>query len=209
MGEVGNDNWLKRLLPGTQAVYPNVGQLWLTLNVLMTHNRFAMPDDARNLIESVYSDDAQEQIPEPLLLATSRALGAAKGDQGMAGLNRLRLDKGYTRNSADRSGGWDEEVRIPTRLSGESVDVALARLEGDELKPYAIAEKHSWTLSQISLPEHEWQRVCRKIPSHLEIAIERLKTQVPELKWAEVLPLTDELQNCYSDEGGWAGMQND
>ena len=201
--EVANENWLKRLLPGTQAVYPNVGQLWLTLNVLMAHNRFAMPDDARNLIESVYSDDAQEQIPEPLMLATSRALGAAKGDQGMAGLNRLRLEKGYTRNSADSSGGWGEEVRIPTRLSAESVDVALARLEGDELKPYALAEKHSWSLSQISLPQNEWQRVSAQIPSCWEDSIERLKNEVPELKWVEVLPLTHELQNCYSDKDGW------
>ena len=207
--DVVNESWLKQLLPGTQAVYSNVGQLWLTLNVLMRHNRIAMPDDARHLIESVYSDNAQEQIPEALLLATSLALGAAKGEQGMAALNSLRLDKGYTRNSAESSGGWDEEVRIPTRLSAESVCVVLVRPEGDGLKPYAIAEKHSWTLSQISLPEHEWQRVCRKIPSHWEKAIESLKTQMPELKWAEVLPLTDELQNCYSDKGGWTGMQND
>jgi CRISPR-associated endonuclease/helicase Cas3 len=169
----------------------------------MRHNRIAMPDDARHLIESVYSDNAQEQIPEALLLATSLALGAAKGEQGMAALNSLRLDKGYTRNSAESSGGWDEEVRIPTRLSAESVDVALARLEGDELKPYALAEKHSWSLSQISLPQHEWQRISAQIPSCWEGPIEKLKNEVPELRWVEVLPLTHELQNCYSAKDGW------
>ena len=203
---VTDENWLKKLLPGTQAVYSNVGQLWLTLRVLIKCNGFAMPDDARDLIESVYSDEVQEQIPEPLLLATARALGDAKGEQGMAELNRLRINKGYTRSSADSSGGWDEEVRIPTRLSAESVDVVLARIEGEALSPYAVAENHSWALSQISLPEHEWQQIKNQIPSYWEEPIERLKNQAPELKWLQVLPLTDEFQSCYSEKDGWSGQ---
>ena len=203
VNDVVNENWLEQLLPGTNAVYPNVGQLWLTLNVLMTHNRIAMPDDARYLIESVYREDAQQQIPEPLLVATFQASGAAKGEQGMAELNHLRLDKGYTYNSASSSGGWSLEVRIPTRLSRDLVKVVLARLDSGELTPYAVAEKHSWSLSEINLSERDWKWVSSQIPSDWQKPIERLKNQVPELKWVNVLPLTAELQNCYSATDGW------
>lgn len=201
--QVADSDWLKHLLPGTQAVYPNVGQLWLTLNVLLGRQGFAMPEDARHLIEAVYSNEVQQQIPEPLRLASAQAVGAQKGELSMAELNRLRLEKGYTIGSADASGGWAEEVRIPTRLSAESVSVALVRVVNGELLPYAENDKHAWALSQLSLPEHEWQQVNRHIPKVWQIAIYALKEKQPALRWLEILPLTDELAEYYSATGGW------
>jgi len=201
--QVVDSVWLKILLPGTQAVYPNVGQLWLTLNVLLEQQGFAMPEDARHLIEAVYSDEVQQQAPEPLRQASSQAVGAQKGERSMAELNRLRLEKGYTIGSADASGGWAEEVRIPTRLSAESVSVALVRVDNGELIPYAENNKHAWALSQLSLPEHEWQQVSRQIPEVWQIAIDTLKEKQPALRWLEILPLTEELAKFYSATGGW------
>jgi CRISPR-associated endonuclease/helicase Cas3 len=198
--------WLKTLLPGTQAVYANVGQLWLTLNVLMQQQGFAMPEDARHLIEAVYSDEAQYNVPEPLRDASSQAVGVQKGERSIAELNRLRLEKGYTIGSADTSGGWAEEVRIPTRLSAESVSVAVVRVVNGELIPYAENDQHAWALSQLSLPEHEWQQVCSHIPQVWQIAIDALKEKQPALRWLEILPLTDELAECYSAAGGWLGV---
>lgn len=200
---VADSVWLKNLLPGTQAVYPNVGQLWLTLNVLLERQGFAMPEGARHLIEAVYSDEVQQQIPEPLRLASSQAVGVKKGERSMAELNRLRLEKGYTIGSADASGGWADEVRIPTRLSAESVNVALVRVVNGGLIPYAENDKHAWALSQLSLPEHEWQQVSRYIPELWQIAIDELKEKQPALRWLEILPLTGELAECYSATGGW------
>jgi len=201
--QVADGAWLKFLLPGTQAVYPNVGQLWLTLNVLLEQQGFAMPEDARHLIEAVYSDEVQQQVPEPLRQASSQAVGRQRGERSMAELNRLRLDKGYTIGSADASGGWAEEVRIPTRLSAESVSVALVRVVNGELIPYVEKDKHAWALSQLSLPEHEWQQVSEHIPQVWQIAIEAMKEKQPALRWLEILPLTDQLAECYSATGGW------
>ena len=195
--------WLKQLLSGTQAVYPNVGQLWLTLKVLQEQQGFSMPEHARHLIESVYSDVAQERIPASLQADSFVAEGVQKSERNMAQLNRLRLEKGYTISSAEASGGWSEEVQIPTRLNAESVSVVLARIVNGELRPYANSDKHAWALSQLSLPEHQWQQVSRQIPEQWQVAIEALKENCPELRWMEIFPLTEDFLSCYSEGGGW------
>ena len=195
-------DWLRRLLPGTQAVYRHVGQLWLSAKVLMANEGFRMPEDARSLIEGVYGTAAQDAIPEPLLDDSWTASGEGRAQQGMAQFNLLKLDQGYCRASADDNSGWDEEVRIPTRLSERAVTVALARLVGDRLRPYADGDQ-GWALSQLSLPEREWRRVSTLIPPAWAAAVEQLKAQTPALRWVEVLPLVGELADQYSSASGW------
>jgi CRISPR-associated endonuclease/helicase Cas3 len=50
--EDADENWLKAQQKGTQAVYPHVGQLWLTAKLLLGDGKgkFTMPGDARGLI---------------------------------------------------------------------------------------------------------------------------------------------------------------
>ena len=113
--ETPNSDWLKAHQKGTLAVYPHVGQLWLTLKCLIDDFRgeFSMPSDARALIEGVYSEAAVERIPKALKKASLKAAGEDQSKKSMADLNVLMLSKGYTWSSGD----WDEEIRIPTRLS--------------------------------------------------------------------------------------------
>ena len=197
--EVEDKNWLKSLLPGTQAVYEDSGRLWLSANVLLGQEGFAMPEDARRLIEGVYGDEAQEQIPEPLQDATWQAQGSRRSQQGMGEFNRLKLCKGYT----GKSGDWGEEVNIPTRLSAASATLALARVKDGALVPYAEVERHPWALSQLSVPQPEWITVEKRIPAQWAAAIERLKIEEPALRWCQVLPLVDELASLYHPEAGW------
>ena len=198
--------WLKASLPGTQAVYQHVGQLWLTQR-LCSHGKISMPGDARFLIEGVYSEKSQEKIPEALLGLCWNAEGEAGSKRGMACLNALKLEKGYTRASAEDSGGWDKETRIPTRLGDESITVALVRLDGGSLKPYAEASEFAWELSMIDLPKRGWKKAQEKIPVNLHGAIDKLKEEVKLLKWVEVLPLTEELSRYYDPETGWGAKE--
>jgi len=189
--DVVDDNWLKKLLPGSEAVYRNVGQMWLTANILLAKKKFSMPDDARSLIEGVYGDTAQNDIPDVLLDKSYTALGEQKSKQSMGQFNQLQLEKGYTIGSADRSGGWDEDVNIPTRLQEKkSVIVAIARVENNVFKPYAMSAKpkDQWALSQLSVPEHEWEMVQAMISDVLQQEITRLKESVYGLKWVQILP---------------------
>jgi len=196
------EDWLKSKLPGTQAVYQHVGQLWLT-QWLCSRGKISMPGDARLLIEGVYGEKAQEEIPEVLLGLCWNAEGDAGSKRGMARLNALKLEKGYTRASAEDSGGWDKETRIPTRLGDDSITVALVRLEDGSLKPYAEASEFAWELSMINLPKRAWRKAQEKIPISLHGAINKLKEEVKMLKWVEVLPLTEELSGYYDPQMGW------
>jgi len=196
-----NAAWLKPDHAGTQAVYPHVGQLWLSARLLADKGGFAMPDDARELIEGVYADEAQARIPLALEEASFDAEGKTMVQKSMATLNGLDLGKGYTRKSGD----WDEETRIPTRLTEEeSISVALAVLVDGQLKPYADVERYAWALSTIKLPEREWKKVSLQIPEDLKPQIEALKNEQKALRWLEVLPLVDG-QSLYSATDGFVG----
>ncbi|WP_157203909.1 CRISPR-associated helicase Cas3' [Methylomonas methanica] len=199
--EDANAAWLKQDHAGTQAVYPHIGQLWLSVRLLEDKGGFAMPDDARELIEGVYSEEAQARIPLALQEASFDAEGKTMVKRSMADLNGLKLDKGYTRKSGD----WDEETRIPTRLSEEdSVAVALALLVDGQLKPYADVERYAWALSTIKLPEREWKKVSRQISEDFKQPIDTLKNDQKALRWLEVLPLIDG-QSLYSAKLGFVG----
>ncbi|MBY4678209.1 CRISPR-associated helicase Cas3' [Marinobacterium arenosum] len=201
-GEADED-WLKPHWQGSQWVYRHVGQLWLTLTVLAERDwRLRMPEDARELIEGVYGEPAQERIPEALQGLSWDAEGESLGQKQQGRLNSLKFEQGYCRKSADGD-RWDSDIRVPTRLSNDSVTVALARLVGAELQPWADGERHRWPLSQISLPEQEWRRAQAMIPPELHELIEQTRQQTAALRWCELLPLTDELADCYSASGGW------
>lgn len=198
-------NWLKPDHTGTRAVYPHIGQLWLTAKQLVERGQFAMPDDARDLIEGVYSDEAEDSLSESLQNASKEAIGKAMGYREIGKMNALDLAKGYTRKSAEKSGGWDEETRIPTRLTEEdTVSIALAVLENGQLKPYADMERYAWALSTIKLPEREWKNAQKLIPVHLKSMIDALKAEQKALRWLEILPL-EEGQVVYSSQHGFMG----
>ncbi len=199
---VSDADWLKSLLPGTQAVYSNVGELWRTIRALL-HHGLEMPELARELVESVYGEG--NSIPEPLDRPTSNAEVEQKVKSGLAEFNKLRLELGYTWKSANNN-HWDEDVNIPTRLGAETCDIALAREENGKLVPYARGVARPWAMSQLSVPLREWKMVADLIPENYREQIELLKEQTPALKWLEVLPL--ELSGCfYSASDGWLGAE--
>jgi len=207
--DVQDKGWLRALLPGTQAVYPNVGQLWLTIHTLFRKNGFSMPEDARELIEGVYSSEAQQNIPELLLDASLDAEAGQKAKSSMGEFNSLKMEKGYTRSSAGLNGGWDDDTHIPTRLSSDSVTVVLVKPTGDgKLIPYADAQQHVWALSQLSLPTHQWNAAERLIPTHMTRNLEELTEANKHLKFLKILPIAPEYSYIYSSTTGWIGAGN-
>jgi CRISPR-associated endonuclease/helicase Cas3 len=200
--EDADEDWLKQQQAGTQYVYPHVGQLWLTARLLLNerNGQFTMPDDARSLIEGVYGEDVQDDIPSALQEASWEAEGKDLTQLSMANLNVLNLNKGYTRSSGD----WDEESRIPTRLTEvETVSVVLARFVHGRLQPYAEGFHHAWALSVVNIPAYEWEKVSQYIPPHIKPLVDALKKEEKALRWLEVFPLMAETDECYNQSGGW------
>jgi CRISPR-associated endonuclease/helicase Cas3 len=202
------ENWLKAVLPGTQKVYQNVGQLWLTQQLLGPAGKLSMPGDARGLIEGVYGEEAQDGIPAALQELSFKAIADAYAKSGVARMNALKLAKGYSRTSAEDSGGWEEEAKIPTRLGDDTVRVALVRANGDGWLPYADVESFAWDLSIVSVPKNSWLRARKTIPADLLSSLEMFKEEVKTLKWIELFPLTAELSSWYDELMGW-GIQKE
>ena len=71
--------WYSALFPKGAYVYPHHGQLWLTARLLADRKKITMPDDARLLIEGVFSDDVQGKIPETLTQAEIQSDGTDWG----------------------------------------------------------------------------------------------------------------------------------
>jgi CRISPR-associated endonuclease/helicase Cas3 len=201
-------NWLKDVLPGTQAVYQHVGQLWLTQQLLAGIGTVMIPGDARRLIEGVYGDSAQEIIPPSLLELTWKAIGEASGKLSMANLNVLKLSKGYSRASSD-GGGWEEESKIPTRLGDDSIRVALVTPRGDNWRPYADVQEFPWDLSMLNVPRWRWTEALEAIPAGVRSSLDRFKEENRILKWVELFPMLPDLAAWYSDKLGWGIQKED
>lgn len=208
VSETPAENWLKATLPGTQKVYQNVGQLWLTQQLLGRAGKLSMPVDARGLIEGVYGDEAQDGIPTSLQELSDKAIADAYAKLGVARMNALKLSKGYSRTSAEDSGGWEDEAKIPTRLGGDTVRVALLLPDGEGWRPYAVDENFAWDFSMVSVPRNIWLKAKEAIPADVRSSLEALKEEIKVLKWADLFPLTTELSIWYDKLMGW-GIQKE
>lgn len=195
--------WLKPLLPDVQYVYADLGKLWLSARVLFSNSFFSMPKDARYLINSIYSEEAIDIIPEELQTSTANATGEDSAKRGIALLNALNLKKGYCRESGT---GWDEDIHVPTRLTDETYTLALAKIVDGELLPYAQDETKSlaqqWMMSCLTLRENDWKAAEKNIAPEWKNKIEELKKVHKFLKWVEVFPLSE---GGYSEVIGWVG----
>jgi hypothetical protein len=62
-------------------------------------------------------------------------------------MNALKSEQGYT--FSDNT--WDEDVRIPTRLSEDSVTIYLAVWQKGKLLPLVSADRYAWDLSSVNI----------------------------------------------------------
>jgi CRISPR-associated endonuclease/helicase Cas3 len=192
-------DWLKKEQPGTRAVYPHLGQLWLTAKKLLEKAGFSMPEQARELIEYVYSGETP--FPEALEEASWDAEGEQSSKKSLADMNALKLGKGYTRASGD----WGEETHLSTRLSEqETISVALAIESSGKLIPYAGSGSTGWLLSTVKIPVKEWQQAQQRLSDVWKSEIEQLKNECKVLRWLEVFPLVQETEDFYSETDGWS-----
>jgi CRISPR-associated endonuclease/helicase Cas3 len=187
--EEANSKWLSGDLSGTAAVYKNAGVLWLTQRILEKMKGWKMPDNARVLIEAVYGADAAETIPEGLKFATMQAEGKAQAYAGMGHLNALILEKGYCRDAV-KANQWDEDEKIPTRLTEENHDVALGVVEDGKLIPYADVDRYAWDWSSLSVSIRDWKKTGYTLPVEYGPIVEALKSENPRLKYSEFVIVT-------------------
>jgi CRISPR-associated endonuclease/helicase Cas3 len=72
-------------------------------------------------------------------------------------MNALKLEQGYTLSD----NAWDEDARIPTRLSEDSVTIYLAVWQEGKLSPLVNARKYEWDLSSVNINAKRIKGVAR------------------------------------------------
>ena len=196
--EIPKADWLSEPLPGTAAVYPDHGRLWLTARLLRQSGQFAMPGDARRLIEGVYGMEAEVSTPAAFQSKTNKVEGEISAKKSIATANIIKLERGYEDEGFDP---WDDAL-IPTRLEDQpSVTVRLARWEDGEVKPWIASPKYAWELSQLSVRISLLADEAELDDPAMKKSIDRCREQMQDKgKWSKLLVLR------LTDGSSWAGQ---
>ena len=104
-----DEAWFARAFPRAKYVYPDHARLWLTARTLQDAGAIESPGALRSLVESVYVEHADVDVPEGLQGTFFDAEGRAGAERGAATANVLDFTKGYVRDA----GSWDSDVRTP------------------------------------------------------------------------------------------------
>jgi CRISPR-associated endonuclease/helicase Cas3 len=191
--EHASAGWYKAFSPRAAYVYAHHGQLWLTARWLQAHGSFTMPDQAREMIEFVYADEANERIPEALQRNAATAEGDAMADRSIAAFNSLGLDVGYEVTSMH----WRDDENTPTRLGEPTTTVRLARIVDGQLIPWAKNDvEHLWELSQVTVRATQIQGESERYGPMIAAAKEAMKDRG---KYCVVVPLAER-------DGVWIGF---
>ena len=148
-----DEGWFGRTFPRAAYVYRDHARLWLTARVLEKAGVIDSPGGLRALVESVYGEDAEADIPDGLTGNFFAGEGRAGADRGLATANVLDFARGYVRDG----GAWESDVRTPTRLDEDPrITLRLARVRDGRVEPYARAAAPdeawlAWRLSEVSV----------------------------------------------------------
>lgn len=187
--------WLHGTLPRTARVYGHAGQLWLSMKILRERDQIALPDEARLLIESVYGEDAWDQVPEGLRAASERFEGEQRAKSSVAGFNTLVVSDGFRSTPTH----WIEDTVTPTRLSEPTTTVRLAIERAGAVAPLFDHPAHSWEMSQLSVRSAQ---VAKRVTGTAE-AEERLRVAEETMRDRGKWSVTIVVQPAES--GAWRG----
>ncbi len=196
-------DWLSRDFQPTQFVYRSPGRLWLGLRVLRELGAIRMPAQARELIEAVYSEEAQSQIPASMQKMEDEYVGNALGTSAKAKSNLIDWQHyGYSDRSAK---GWHEDrTDISTRYSDrETVEVLLVReTKAGQLVPWIDDPRFAVALSTVKVAKTTYADKLIPIPNHLQPALGVLQQRYRQTEFMTVwLPESDTNFTYHSTTG--------
>jgi len=184
-------DWYKSVFPKASGVYEHHGQLWLTARWLMDKRGFSMPRDAREMIESVYSESAQSCIPQELERQENLAGGGDRARAGIAQFQALRLKDGYMPDSLK----WLEDEKAPTRIGDVRTTVRLAVWDNGVLVPYFCAGQGvDWALSEVSVSQY---RIKKEDETYWK-EIDEAKSKMPDKGRFCVVIILQERGNMFA-----------
>lgn len=193
--------WYEAAFPRAAYVYPDHGQLWLTMRALLDAGGLKLASGSpRDLIERVFARDSDE-IPERLADASVKAMSKSMADRAIAQMNGLRLEGGYVH----QAGAWESDARTPTRLGEDTRVLRLAKWDGSTLTPWKPDgdPRRAWRLSEVSVRAGRVSSVSYSHDAALEKAVAREIAAWPE-RYDQPL-----LVALVEDGGAWTARARD
>lgn len=176
-------NWLAENFKTTEYVYRSPGRLWLGMKVLRKLGALRMPEEARELIEAVYSAEAERNIPTALIDQEHKLLGEIRAKVARAQSSLLDWqNSGYT---AQSSIIWHEDnTDISTRFSDmETAEVIVLRqLSSGQLTFAAEDKKFALQLSTVKLGVNKYINKMLLIAEQ-DSRLQELKRSYPKIKF--------------------------
>jgi CRISPR-associated endonuclease/helicase Cas3 len=175
--------WFGKLFPKADKIYPHHGQLWKTASWLQQRDGFSIPENAREMLEYVYSNSIE--VPQNLWRRSRQAELEEHENANEAGLNQLKLGLGYA-----QSAKWGKSEVTPTRLGEPCQTWRLFKESGTGWVEYnpVIPGSTVEESSDINLPI---RILCDENKNAQEQAIiERLRNKKPgAMKYKKILLL--------------------
>ena len=192
-------SWFADAFPIGQWVYPDPALLWRTARELHRRGGFTMPDDARQLMEAAY----EGPVPESMESKAQDVEGQAFAKRGTGSFSVLDCERGYC--LTNQNAAWDQDVRTPTRLGEDTVQVRLVCVEPEGLRLWAAKSTCQVSMKDCIRSEvriratqlHE-AVVPEKIQDDLEDFIEKMPDKG---KWCVVLPVTQDTESVWNGVG--------
>ncbi|EMI3316748.1 CRISPR-associated helicase Cas3' [Proteus mirabilis] len=180
--ETPSSCWLTEQFSSTETVYRSPGRLWLTLRSLTRLGEINMPKDARQLIESVYSDNAYNEIPQSLIQKENNDIGEKKARVSKAKIQLLKINKGYSEESSEF---WTEDhYDISTRYSDiEMVNILLLKKIKDTYVPWIEDSHFSIALSTVKISKKKYADKLVSVPQEV---IDTINKQYPQARYLQL-----------------------
>jgi len=198
--DVPTVNWLNKDFPNTEAVYRSPAKLWLGMRILKQFGAIRMPEQARDLIEAVYGNDANNHIPDPLFEADAIAKSEGRLKHTKATQQTINWGQGYNTGSAKQ---WlDDEVEISTRYSEyETVEVVvLRRDESQQLVPLVQDKRYAIQLSTLKLAKIKFADKLHQLSENDE---QQFKARHPQSRYKQLWLAEDDESYSYSATKGF------
>lgn len=203
--------WYSRFSRGAAFVYAHPGQVWLSARLLQ-RGRFDMPEDARTLIEGVFGDDAQVEIPQGLEALSARQEGVDWAATNHAHSRILKRTLGYQCGDigdwcADEVGTAVDAVDewaagAETRLGEPSCVLRLAKHVGDRVAPWHSGKGWEASSLRVSIRLAEQLGAAREWPASSSL----LLPLSDDGKWSRCLLIGEAGTASYDDKVGLAAI---
>ncbi|WP_201583346.1 CRISPR-associated helicase Cas3' [Psychrobacter jeotgali] len=208
-------SWYSELFPKSQYVYRHLGQLWLTMCILQQQSYLDLPKDARLLIESVYADDAQQQIPEALLADSKADMSQQKRKQNSAKDALIDWQQGYCEDSQSRWFGSESAINSEANTRFQEMPtcevVILKTHQAGDTKQigfYAEASEFQLELSTVKIGESMADKLT-EVPSQFAKQVALLKERYRGLEYKRLWLADADDQFIYDQKKGLVEIRND